>query len=272
MKQLLTNIPTKLTDALSDITAAWHKYQLAGMLGWLDIRQRYRRSALGPFWLTISMAIMITMIGVVFGQIFSAPMEEFLPFLTIGLVLWGMISAVVGESCLVFVDSGNIIRQLPLPLFLYIMRMIWRNVLIFAHNIVILPFVFWVFGREFHPAMPVAVAGFLLLIVNIGWVSLLFAVVCTRFRDFYQLIMSVLQIVFYLTPIIWMPHLIPKRSALYLLDVNPIYHLIEIVRSPLLGSYPTMLNWSVALGLAVVGWGVALVLFGHYRARIAYWL
>ncbi len=261
-----------LEDSLVDIVAGIQQYFLAGMLGWQDIRHRYRRSALGPFWLTISMGIMIGTIGIVFGQIFSSPIKEFLPFLTIGLVLWGFISTVATESCLVFVNSEGIIKQLPLPLFLHIMRMLWRNVIIFAHNILILPLVFLFFGRQFHLVAVLSILGFILVVINLAWVALFLGVICSRFRDLYQIVKSLLQIVFYVTPILWMPHLIPKRAGMYIIEINPAYHLLEVVRSPLLGKYPTLLNWEVSLVLAIVGWCGALFFYGCYRQRIAYWL
>src|SRR5690606_38293826 len=102
---------------LKDISAAIREYSLVGMLGWQDVRQRYRRSVLGPFWLTISMGIMIFTIGVVFGHIFKTPMQEFLPFLAIGLILWGFISSVITEGCMGFIAAEGIIKQLPIPLF-----------------------------------------------------------------------------------------------------------------------------------------------------------
>src|SRR3546814_9209460 len=74
--------------ALVDVAKTTKRYTLVGMLGWQDVRQRYRRSALGPFWLTISMGVMIATIGVVFGSIFKTPMVEFFPFLSLGLILW----------------------------------------------------------------------------------------------------------------------------------------------------------------------------------------
>ncbi|MCW1776911.1 ABC transporter permease [Pantoea ananatis] len=123
--------------AVSDIASALKKYQLAGLLGWQDVRQRYRRSALGPFWLTISMAVMIATIGIVFSQILKTPLQEFLPFLAVGLIVWGFISTVVNEGCGAFISSETIIKQLPIPLFVHVMRLVWRNLIILAHNIVI---------------------------------------------------------------------------------------------------------------------------------------
>jgi ABC-type polysaccharide/polyol phosphate export permease len=258
--------------ALSDIVSAARRYSLMGMLGWQDVRQRYRRSALGPFWLTITMGVMISSIGVVFGQIFNSPMAEFLPFLAAGMIFWGFMSSVITEGCTGFIAAEAIIKQLPIPLFVHILRVIWRNLLILAHNIVIFPLVFLAVGKPVSWMVFVSIPGLLLLVINLTWVALILGVLCTRYRDLPQIVGSILQILFYLTPIMWMPNLLPQRAGLYLLDLNPVNHLLEIVRAPLLGQLPTVMNWEVSLGLALIGWGMAIVFYGRYKRRIAYWL
>lgn len=261
-----------ITIAWTDIAAAMKRYPLVGMLGWQDVRQRYRRSTLGPFWLTISMGIMIGTIGVVFGSIFNAPMTEFLPFLAAGLILWGFISSVISDGCTGFIAAEGVIKQLPLPLFLHILRMIWRNILILGHNIVIFPLVLLAVGKWPSWTMLISLPGFLLVLVNLAWVALLVAILCARYRDLPQIIASILQVLFYLTPVMWMPSLMPHRAGLLLLNLNPIYHLLELTRAPLLGQIPSALNWGVSAGMAVIGWGIALAVYGRYRHRIAYWL
>lgn len=258
--------------AVSDIIAATRRYALVGMLGWQDVRQRYRRSALGPFWLTISMGVMIGTIGVVFGQIFNSPIQEFLPFLAIGMILWGFMSTVISEGCTGFIAAESIIKQLPIPLFAHIMRMIWRNILILGHNIVIFPLVLLAVGKPLGLIAFISIPGFILALLNLTWIALLLGILCARYRDLPQIVASLLQVVFYLTPIMWMPSLLPQRAGLYLLDLNPAYHIISVVRSPLIGQMPTATNWWVSLGMAVVGWLVALVVYGRYKRRIAYWL
>ena len=251
---------------------ATRRYSLIGMLGWQDVRQRYRRSALGPFWLTITMGVMIGTIGVVFGQIFNSPMAEFLPFLAAGMIFWGFISSVITDGCTGFIAAESIIKQLPIPLFVHILRMIWRNLLIMAHNIVIIPLVFLAVGKSVSWMAFISIPGLFLLVANLTWIALTLAIICTRYRDMPQIVGSILQILFYLTPIMWMPNLLPKRAGLYLLDLNPAYHLLEIVRAPLLGQLPTLMNWEVSLGFALVGWGLAIAVYGRYKQRIAYWL
>ena len=258
--------------AIADLRRSRQKLYLALMLGWQDIRQRYRRSKLGPFWLTISMGVMIGMIGIVFGQVLSTPMQEYFPFLATGIILWTCFSTAVMEGSTSFIDAQGMIRQLDLPLSLYPIRVLWRNVVICAHNVIILPLVFIVVGRGITWDILWLIPGFVVFLWNMLWVSLLLGTFCTRFRDMPQIVSSLIQVFFYVTPIIWMPNVLNPRSASMLVEPNPIYHILQIVRSPILGQAPTTQNWLVSLGVALLGSLFALWFFGKYKKRIAYWL
>jgi ABC-type polysaccharide/polyol phosphate export permease len=248
-------------SATADILSAFKRYPLAGMLGWQDVRQRYRRSAVGPFWLTISMGVMIGTIGLVFGHIFKAPMHDFLPFLAAGMILWGLVSSIINEGCTGFIAAEGIIKQLPIPLYVHILRLLWRNLLIFAHNLVIFPLV-----------LLASIPGLALILVNMMWVALILAVICARYRDLPQIVASLLQVLYFLTPIMWLPHTLAPGLQSYLLDFNPFFHLFELFRAPLLGQLPTSMNWIVSAGMAIVGWAAAVFIFGRYKSRIAYWV
>lgn len=261
-----------IATAAKDVLAALGRFSLVTLLGWQDVRQRYRRSALGPFWLTISMGVMIGTIGIVFGQIFKSPMHEFLPFVAAGIILWGFVSSVITEGCTGFISAEGIIKQLPIPLFVHILRMLWRNIIILAHNIVIVPVIFLAVGKSVGWVALLTIPGFILTALNVTWVALILAVLCARYRDLPQIVASVLQVVFYLTPIMWMPSHLPQSAALFLLNLNPCFHLLQVVRAPLLGEVPSDINWLVSVGMAVVGWAIALVVYGRYKRRIAYWL
>lgn len=258
--------------ALADISGAFKQYYLVAVLGWQDIRQRYRRSTLGPFWLTISMGVMIGSIGFVFGHIFETPMREFLPFLATGLIFWNFISNTISEGCTGFIDSEGIIKQLPIPLFVYILRLIWRNLIILGHNVVILPIVFIAVGKSLSWLGLVSILGAFIAALNLTWIALLLSVFCTRYRDLPQIITSIMQVVFYLTPVIWMPDQMKKRTGITMMELNPFYHLIDIVRAPILGQPPTTLNWIVSIIMAIIGWSVTILIYGCFKRRIAYWL
>ena len=261
-----------LLVASSDIARTMGQLPLVGLLAWQDVKQRYRRSLLGPFWLTISMGVMIGTIYMVFGQIFNVPMQEFLPFLAVGLILWALLSSVLSEACTAFIGAESIIKQLPLPLFVHVLRMVWRNLLVFLHNLVILPLLFLMLGKGLGWTALLSLAGMLLLVLNLTWVALILGVLCTRYRDLAQMVGSVLQVLFYLTPVMWMPDLLPERAGRFLLTLNPFHHWFEVVRGPLLGHVPSAVSWLVCAGMVLSGWLLALLFFGRHRARIAYWL
>lgn len=237
-----------------------------------DIRQRYRRSSLGPFWITISTGVMIACIGVIFGSLFKAPMSDFLPFLAAGLIIWSFVSNTILEATTVFVTSEPIIKQLPIPLISHVYRMIFRNLYIFLHNIIIFPLVLLFVHRPVNLEILWVIPGLFLLFANLLWISIVLGVVCTRFRDLTQIVASVLQIFFYLTPIIWMPNLLPERTSVMVLDPNPFYHLLALIREPLMAQSPTLFNWVFSILLCLGGSLFAIAFFNKYRNRIAYWL
>lgn len=257
---------------VKDVLATLSQIGLPLYLAKADIRQRYRRSILGPWWITISTGVMIACIGVIFGTIFKSPMQEFLPFLSAGLIIWGFISSTVMDATTVLIGAEAIIKQLPIPVFTHILRMIGRNLIVFFHNLLIFPIVCLCVQKGINWNIFYFILGLVILTLNLLWISLLLAVICTRFRDITQIVGSLLQIAFYVTPIIWMPSLLPARASVMLLDPNPVYHLLAIVRDPLIGLSPSLMNWLVSAGLSLIGSLFSLLLFNKYRARISYWL
>jgi len=255
-----------------DILPSQHNLGLAYILGLQDVKQRYKRSALGPLWLTLSMSITISAMGFVFGRIFNTPLHDFFPYLAAGIILWGFISAVLSEGCSAFVDSEAIIKQIPFPYFTYILRLMWRNLLIFLHNIAIFPFVLWGVGRGFHFEALLAVPGFILLLLNLMWIVLILATLCARYRDMPQIVLSVIQLIFYVTPIMWMSQTLTGEMGKLVIQGNPLFHIIDIVRSPLLGVVPSSLSWWVSIFMAVLGWVVAIQFYRRYKLKIAFWV
>src|SRR5690606_124571 len=129
------------------------------------------------------------------------------PFLSAGLITWGLMSSVINEGCQGFVSAEGIIKQLPIPLYVHILRIIWRNIIIFFHNIIILPIVMLVVGKEPSSVAILSILGFFLVLINLGWISLISRILCARDRDLPQIVASISQVLFYLTPIRWMPGL-----------------------------------------------------------------
>lgn len=255
-----------------DIRSMLKKFPLAWLLAWQDIRLRYRRSKLGPFWITISTGVIITMIGVIFGQALKQPAEVYLPYIACGFVFWQFISSAINEGCSAFISSSGMIRQIDLPLSLHLEKTLLKNFIILCHNMILIPIVMLVAGKEPSMSLFLIVPGFLLLVLNIFWITLIFGVICTRFRDMPPIIASVIQVFFYITPIIWMPGALNARTSQLLVETNPCYHVLELVRAPLLGYNPSIQSWCVASISALIGVFMATYFFGKYKFRIAYWV
>ena len=258
--------------AIQDITEGVRKYRLALIFGWQDVAQRYRRSRVGAFWLTINMAVFIGALGLIFGTLFQSEMREFLPYLCAGVIMWGFISTTLSEGCAAFSGSDGIILQVRMPLFVHIMRVLWRNIIILGHNIIIFPIIALIMSHQMNFNILWALPGLIIVILNVAWMILVLSVVCARFRDMMQVMANILQVLFYATPIMWMVKILPDHVSKAFITWNPFYHFIELVRAPLLGVAPTFLNWVVPICLLIAGWAFAVAFYGKYRWRVAYWL
>lgn len=268
----LTGIAGFPQTALADIGEALRKYRIALLFGWQDIRQRYRRSRIGVFWLTINQVVLIAALGLIFGALFRASMVDFLPHIAAGLIFWTFISGTISEGCKCFISSQSMILQVRLPLFTHVMRLIWKEIIILAHNVVIIPVILIFYMKNPGWAVLLFPLGFVLVVVNLFWIVLVLGTACTRYRDLPQVVQNVIQVAFYMTPIMWTEETLPPRLAGILLDFSPFYHLLSLMRKPLLGEVPAMESYIVAVALALVGWTFALFFYGRYRWRVPYWL
>lgn len=265
----------------SPFCAAWRDFfeglQLVpiwGMLGWHDIRQRYRRSVIGPFWLSISAAIMVGALGFVYSGLFSQDMSKYLPFIAVGMIVWGFISTVFNEASTVFVSSEGMLKQIRLPLTVHVCRMVWRNFIIFAHNaVIILAVMIWAHTPITWELILIP-AALLIICFNGLNVGLLLGIFCTRFRDIVQLVANLIQLLFFVTPIMWSPAILSSRDVdrAWVAEYNPAYHFIEIIRAPVLGEPILMNSWAVVLVISGVTWLLAMWALTKFRHRVAYWL
>lgn len=258
------------SQALADFRQSITSWRLWMLLGWLEIRQRYARSRIGPFWLTISMGVVIASIGVVFGTLFGHDLREFLPFLAASLVAWGMFTGTVTEGSHAYIANAAYIRQVATPKFIYVLQVTWRNFIIFCHNFVIVIGLLMIFGVKRWDTLVYFPLGLLLLAVNATWITMLVGLLSARFRDMPQIVASMMQVAFYITPIMYKPEALTKYS--FIVDLNPLAYLLDVVRKPLLGEVPEAKAWVIAIALAVVGWSVAMVTSNRYLKRIAYWV
>jgi ABC-type polysaccharide/polyol phosphate export permease len=256
-----------ITD-LIDGTRAWRFWT---MLGWNDVKQRYRRTLIGPFWITASMSIMIGALALIYSSIFQVSLSSYIMYLAAGMATWFFISTSLAEGMSAFTSAEGIIKQSPIPFTIYIYRVIWRNVLVLLHNAIVVAAVFLLFGH-FSPWLPVQLLiGIAIVATNLYVICFALAMIATRYRDLPPIVTNLIQILFYVTPILFEPSQLP-RSLRLIADFNPLYHLVDVLRAPMIGRWAEFLSYGVAIGCLAISGTVTFVLFRRYRSRIAYWL
>ena len=258
--------------AFGDLGAGWRQRSLWGYLGWQDIKQRYRRSVLGPLWISISMGVIATAMGILYGALFGEPIQTFLPYVATGLLIWNFVNGCILEGSEVFIANEGLIRFLPAPISLHVYRLLWRQTLFFLHNLVIWLLLVIVFPQPLSATVLLAVPAFLLLLINGGWLAMMSGIIATRFRDIPPIIASLTQLLFFMTPIVWSYERLKSNPLSAYVELNPVMHFVEIVRQPLLGQPIVWRHWAVVGAITVVGCAVSLICLRNYRSRVAYWV
>ncbi|MFD3809400.1 ABC transporter permease [Rhodococcus sp. NPDC058639] len=261
--------------AFQDLRDGFTHRELWLLLGWQDIKQRYRRSVLGPFWITIATGVSTIAMGLLYGTLFNLDIAEFLPYVALGFIIWNLIQGSILEGADVFMANEGLIKQLPTPLSVHVYRLVWRQMILFAHNIVIYIGIFIVFPQHLSWTALAAIPALALIAINAVWISLVFGILSTRYRDIAPLLGSLVQLLFFMTPIIWTEKSLAgtgNEDRARIAEINPLYHFLDIVRTPLLGGDQQLYHWVIVLIITVLGWGLALVTMRNYRSRVAYWV
>jgi ABC-2 type transport system permease protein len=288
--------------AVEDIREGFTQRELWSHLGWQDIKQRYRRSVIGPFWITISQGVISLGLGMLYSQLFGLHVATFLPYISTGFIVWTFISGCLSEGMETFISNEGLIKQIRAPLTAYALRTVWRQTLMFAHNLIVVLVLDLIFigslshGYDLqhgactaetvicHPGLGwyslSAIPAFVLLAINAWWVTLLLGIISTRYRDIPQVINSLIQLLFYMTPIVWPIDQLYGTGARAqmaswvqpIVHLNPFYHFVQILRAPLIGQAVSVWSWAAVGGITIAGWVLALVAMRNYRARVSYWV
>jgi lipopolysaccharide transport system permease protein len=257
----------------TDLREGINLWRLAWVLGVSDIRLRYRGSTLGPFWLTLSTAVMIGSMGFLYAALFHIDTRSYIPFLTVSLVFWNFLGALVTEGCTCFTIAEPLIKGTRMPFSVHAFRSLVRNGIVLGHNIIVIIGVFLIFHVGITVYALAVIPAFALWLINGLAITLLLGALCARFRDVPQIVASLLQIAFFLTPVMWNAAILSGRHhAFLLIQYNPFYYFLEILRAPLLGTPMDVMLWPKSLLCTGVIIGLAAVFFAKTRGRISYWV
>jgi len=262
---------SQVRRAVEEIVAALKAWRLWTLFGYNDIKMRYRRSTLGPFWASLSMGVQVLVTGFVMAFLFHMTLQRFLPYICIGMILWAVLTNIISEGATAFVSSSELILQIKRPVFVYLLQVVWRNIIFGAHTIVVFFVVAFLFGVFPGPTYPLVIPGLVLFLLNCVWAAGVVAILSTRFRDIPLIVSNAFMALFWLTPVVYQLDQMSGKVKT-LISFNPLYHVLEVVRGPLLLSAPSAITWLVAAATAVVGWLFLILLFARTRKRIPFWL
>jgi ABC-type polysaccharide/polyol phosphate export permease len=274
---LALNIPhsgpsrSRYQIAWIDVVSGMGAFDIWGRIGWRDINRRYRRTIFGPFWTTVSLSLFVITLGLVWTNLWNKDPRSYLPYLTAGMVCWSFFLTTCTEGCSTFLGFEKIVRQLRISYTLLACAVVWRNAGLFLHNLVTFILVGIYGGVSITWATLLVIPGFALFFLNAVWIITVLGTACTRYRDLLQLVANLLQIALFLTPIFWSPDQLTGYMSV-LVEFNPVYHLITVVRDPLLGKAPELFHWLIVLSITIIGWMITLQMLAKVRHRIVYWL
>jgi ABC-2 type transport system permease protein/lipopolysaccharide transport system permease protein len=268
MTSRLLNFDSSRDKGLWDLHAAIQRRDEWLVLAMHDIRQRYRRSALGPIWITLVMAFQIMGIALIYTTVFAQELTTYLPYLSAGFTVWALIIGLLVDGTICFINASVRIRTIIGPISTNLFRLVVQHLIIFLHNFVIVIIVFTIF--LYNPGWQVVLMlpGLVLMLANLAWIVLLLAIFATRYRDIPLMVSSLAVFFFLVTPVMWRPGMVGTASPL--LAFNPFYYLLELVRGPLIGEPLGLSIWIGALVTAILGWWVAIAVFDHRYDEIAY--
>ena len=227
-----------------------------------DIRSKYRRTLLGPWWITATNAITALIMGTVAGRFLGADMKTYLPHFMVSMTIWSFISSSLSESCFTMINAGGMIKAVDMPILIHVMR-------IFLHNIAVIPFIWLVYPWSVGYGAVLAIAGLMIVYVFVVSASVIVSMICVRYRDVPPVMAAVLQLLFFISPIIWEPSKI--QGGELVVALNPIAYLLAVTRGPLMGDVPNLATWAGAIGSVAVLAAAMIYIYTRYRSRVVYW-
>lgn len=266
----LRPLPSSADGALNEMLAAAYDMASWTALANREIKSRYRRTVLGPIWIVILVMVSAAAISLVYGALLGRPFAAYFVFVAASLVSWTLIANVISEAASLLWLSGTLMKTFHVSAMTLILANLLKNLIVWAHAIVpALICAAIVMPGDVRAVMMLPV-GVLLVLVNIGWIAFAIALIGSRFRDVYDLVIMLMTLAFLVTPVIWDTSMLGELS--YLAELNPLTHLLDLIRRPVLGQWPALTSFVVGGVGAVLGWPLATLLFVSSRQRLAFWV
>lgn len=260
-----------MESIISELKALVKQWSVWFILGNQDIKLRYRRSAIGPLWITLSMAVTVYTMGFLYGHLLKIKLDYYFPYLAAGVIGWSFISSLIIDCSNSFIESENYIKNQETYFMLFVMRLVFRNFIIFLHNLLVYVPIIFMYRAVLSFNLLLIIPGILLIAINaITWGTLV-AIINTRFRDFAQIITSVIQVIFFATPIMWTPDMLPAQLR-WIVHYNPFNQFLGLLREPLLGQTFNVHGLTIVFVVTLIGLIASNFALKVNKHRIVFWL
>jgi ABC-2 type transport system permease protein len=270
---MLKRTSLQTSEAIADIVSTLRQLPSCFYLAATTVKLRYKRSLLGPLWITITTAIFIFFISYLYTGFIRADFGHYLLNLALGWIIWHFIADSILQGAQTFQSNSRVIQGSSVPKFFLVLKTVFTNLIIFAHNLLIAVVVLIVAKPPLSAMTLLVIPGFILIVLSAVWSAMLFSLICARYRDFFPTLQAIMRVLFFVTPIIWSPAFLPKDSPRRLfVELNPLAHYVAIWRKPLMGEAPDALSWFITGGCTLIGLGLAFLAFVRYRRSIVFWV
>jgi ABC-type polysaccharide/polyol phosphate export permease len=268
---LITAKNRQVASVCHDIIVLKHDFTLVLWRAWQDLKARYRRSILGPYWLSIGTFTFVLGYSFLAGILFGRPLQDFLGYIAAGVITWQFIATSMIEGSKIFVSNAQEISSSRVNLLSLPLKLILRGLIGFAHSLpVVLVVVYFTDNVNYYTLM--LVPGLLLIAFTLFPLIIMFGTLAARFRDIEQVVAMVIQFSFYMTPIIWKTGSLGTGNGRWISKLNPFYYELSIVRGPLLGQAVDWQIWAGAFAFMVVSMLVGFLTYARFRQRIPFWI
>ena len=192
-----------------------------------------------------------------FSGVFSQPNDRMVPNMAIGMAVWRLYGALISGGTQAFIRGRPILINQAHPLSVAILSNLTSGLFVFLHGILPMLLITYLYVKPDFSDLLLVLPGFILILLSLYAVGYIFATIGTRYRDFNNLVGSVMTVSFLITPIIWLPEMAKGKREIFL-DFNPFYHFMEVLRDPLIGQPIDWVNWAVVIGITLIAWPLAM--------------
>jgi ABC-type polysaccharide/polyol phosphate export permease len=264
--------PGSISDGIRDIRSGLKQWPIWWTLSVQGIRSQYRRTYLGPWWITVQQIIFVAGLSLLFGTLMGQDLKTFVPYVAVGFITFNWMTTMMNTGATSIIANGASIKTSPGPLSLPALGSFAGGTIQFLHNALVIVGVMIVF--QVPIGWPIVLAPLALIAIAVNGIALglWLGPLVARYRDVGPIVVSLSSVLFFFTPIFWTPTDLSHQQYAWISGWNPFAYLLDFFRTPLLGAWPTR---AVVLGViivTVVNLLVGLLHFSRTRARLAYWL